>query len=824
MIFQNNDLLVSRRSASSFVEQIIRPHSASVLVFDENLDPIMVPSSSLHVGFAISASVAHSASFAHSSSWAPGGGSQLYTGSTYPITSSWANSASWAAGGGTILHTGSTYPITASVAHTASFAHSAVSASFALFANTASWARSASVAKSASFAQIAWSSSYAHSASVAKSASFASRAESASFTRSASFAQIARSASYAHSASFAQTAWSATSASFAKSASLAKSASFANSASYAHSASVARSASFAQTAWSASYAHSASVARSASFAQTARSASVARSASFAYSASVARSASFAQIAWNAQSASFADTAKTASFARSASLAKSASFARSASTAKFANSASWANSASFAQTARSASVARSASFAQIAWSASYARSASVARSASFANMAKSASFANIANTASLANTASFAKSASFVELARSASFVKSASFARSASHADIANTASFVNSASFATRANIFTTDLIVYLSGGKTFGKYASGETIPATGKTPAEVIALAIVEPINPTVNLSSPTSIAFNQTAIANVLNFSYVIHAPGTTAATVSLEWRRNGAGSWVVLSTNTGITTYTHNYVDSAYNTQPFNYRYIVTDNVGGTATATVNITPAAYVAPSISLSVVGTSIASPETNTKRERGNTATTLSGTITRNSANVALSSYSVQFQINGGTWSDVPGLSAIPISGASATIPSTSHTPTSVGTTSVGYRVVVVDAFTTTTGSTTTITFLYMIYYGPVATAPLNSAAVRALGTRIFTDGSNPYNLLTGTTNAIFTSAMPATLAITQVLDLDALNANITANYILSTFNVNDAGGNAVSYRVYTLTNALPYSASHRHQTTRA
>ena len=95
----------------------------------------------------------------------------------------------------------------------------------------------------------------------------------------------------------------------------------------------------------------------------------------------------------------------------------------------------------------------------------------------------------------------------------------------------------------------------------------------------------------------------------------------------------------------------------------------------------------------------------------------------------------------------------------------------------------------------------------------------------SVRSLGSRIFTDGNNPHNLLTGQIQKIFTSAMPSTLTITEVLDLDALNANITTNYVSSTFNVNDFAGNAVSYKVYTMTNAIPYSdKSHRHQTTRS
>ena len=71
----------------------------------------------------------------------------------------------------------------------------------------------------------------------------------------------------------------------------------------------------------------------------------------------------------------------------------------------------------------------------------------------------------------------------------------------------------------------FQNDIVVSLSGGKTFGRYASGDTIPATGKTAAEVLQLATVEPIDPTVSLTSSTTIQFNQTSISNVINFSRI-----------------------------------------------------------------------------------------------------------------------------------------------------------------------------------------------------------------------------------------------------------------------------------------------------------
>ena len=93
-----------------------------------------------------------------------------------------------------------------------------------------------------------------------------------------------------------------------------------------------------------------------------------------------------------------------------------------------------------------------------------------------------------------------------------------------------------------------------------------------------------------------------------------------------------------------------------------------------------------------------------------------------------------------------------------------------------------------------------------------------------MRAVGTKIFTDGSNPFQLNTGSTLKDFTVAMPDTISISQVLDLDALSANITASYVNNPFNVEDAGGTNVAYNVYTMSNSVPYASHHRHEVTRS
>ena len=360
-------------------------------------------------------------------------------------------------------------------------------------------------------------------------------------------------------------------------------------------------------------------------------------------------------------------------------------------------------------------------------------------------------------------------------------------------------------------------------------GRYTNGQVIPASGKTPKDVIQLLAAEPINPTVILSTSTTISFNQTAISNVLQLNYTINSLGASVSSCLLEWRRNNTGVWTSLTSSTTTSlTYTHNYTDTAFNTQPYNYRYTVYDTAGASGSATVNITPASYVAPSISLTVAGVTLTSPETNSTREKGNVNTNLSGTVTRNSANVALTSYTLQFQVNGGAFSDID--SPVSIGPGTSSISLTNHNPVANNTAnSIGYRVKVIDNYQTSLGSqvyssTSTVTFLNLIFYGPSSTVPTTSANVRALGSRIFTTGSNPFNLNTGNTLVNFTAAMPNTLSITQVIDLDALNANITSSYINNPFNVNDAANNATAYKIYTMTIASPYSTDHRHQITRA
>lgn len=139
---------------------------------------------------------------------------------------------------------------------------------------------------------------------------------------------------------------------------------------------------------------------------------------------------------------------------------------------------------------------------------------------------------------------------------------------------------------------IFPSNLTVTLSAGKTFGKYENGQTIPAAGKTTAQVLQLAISETIVPTAGLSvSPTEILLGQTNISNTLSRSYTINNPGASITSASLEWRRGGAGNWTVLNTSTSNnSSYTHTFTNTVNNSSSIDYQYTIIDSQNTTGTA------------------------------------------------------------------------------------------------------------------------------------------------------------------------------------------------------------------------------------------
>jgi hypothetical protein len=113
--------------------------------------------------------------------------------------------------------------------------------------------------------------------------------------------------------------------------------------------------------------------------------------------------------------------------------------------------------------------------------------------------------------------------------------------------------------------------------------------------------------------------------------------------------------------------------------------------------------------------------------------------------------------------------------------------------------------------------------VTARFYLWHGAVSTVPTTSAGIRALPSNQFYVGGTTFTLNTGTLKD-FMVALPIGRAITNVIDLDALNANITGQYVLQTpIAVVLADGTTTStYSIYKNTIASAYSSNHRHQIT--
>jgi hypothetical protein len=284
----------------------------------------------------------------------------------------------------------------------------------------------------------------------------------------------------------------------------------------------------------------------------------------------------------------------------------------------------------------------------------------------------------------------------------------------------------------------FSTNLTVYLTGGKSVGKYTTGQTIPRIGKTMEQVLDDIAVEVIPPTLALSSPTSsIPFNTTSQSITLNFTKTINLPSTSIATLSLEFARSSAPTtWSVLTTNTALITYSHAFAESApnlYNSDELLYRLVVTDNLlGSTTTPTLTISTAAYVAPSVSW---------VSSNLTRELGDVivdSTDVRFTITRNSPLVDCVSYQLRRRVTTsgvvGAWADFG--SAVSIGASGGTYNVADATLTAATTTAVEYAIIVTDGMGAgTQSSARTITLVHQRFVGYNAATSLTLPDILAL-----------------------------------------------------------------------------------------
>lgn len=284
--------------------------------------------------------------------------------------------------------------------------------------------------------------------------------------------------------------------------------------------------------------------------------------------------------------------------------------------------------------------------------------------------------------------------------------------------------------------DVFTEDILVSIASGKTFGRYQNGDTIPAIGKTPNEVILLSLAEPLEPTVNLSDNSQdVDFGLSGKTVNVIFSYTINSAGASVSSTVLEWRRGNTGSWSGLTSNTGATSYFHEINDSAnrFNTAVINYRYTVIDSEGATKQVTYDVTPQGYAAPTINPDYNASSLQSYENQQLREIGNISTVIDGSINSNRSLVNLLEYRIQRDDGSGY---ITIASASTINALTKLITAYTDNSAISNATTIKYRVVVDDEWTTTTSSEYIINFRYASYFGYNTNTSLSGAQIVGLG----------------------------------------------------------------------------------------
>lgn len=351
---------------------------------------------------------------------------------------------------------------------------------------------------------------------------------------------------------------------------------------------------------------------------------------------------------------------------------------------------------------------------------------------------------------------------------------------------------------------VFTSDILVSIEAGKTFGKYVNGDIIPASGKTANDVIKMALAEALAPTLSLVVDSSaLNFGLSAKTITVGFSYTINTGGAHAVTAILEGKRGG--SWSTLSTSTGATSYFQSFNDSGnrFNTTAIDYRYTVVDSAGGSGQTTITVTPEAYAAPSFSPTYTGT-IASYETQTQRESGNVNTTIAGNIVSNRIYVKLATYRIQRSVDGGAYSTIATVSSI--GALSTAISSYLDSAAAGGATTIAYRIQVDDEYQNNNNSSVyTIAFRFASYYGYSTNTVLTSGQIVGLGNQALLSSRVRTMTLTAPAPQYTYVSYPASFGDLTNAIMDGAAPVLGAFTKLTAVTVTNGHGQAVSNNVY-------------------
>lgn len=229
----------------------------------------------------------------------------------------------------------------------------------------------------------------------------------------------------------------------------------------------------------------------------------------------------------------------------------------------------------------------------------------------------------------------------------------------------------------------------------------------------------------------------------------------------------------------------------------------------------------------HIDPIVEFFINAFNLITPETNYKREVGNTSSILNANITLSEEHFPITGYKIYYYLNNdNNKTQINGLFTVDqLNNNTIKYDHNDLTLQTSGITSIKYELEIFDNYNIYNGvkSNKTITFDYMIFYGSTNAIPSNSDDIRKLN-KSFNSDSTFIELNTGTVNKTFVIAIPSTREILNnqdvvgVIDTNAYNVDITDAFIKREMYIKDFAGVDVLYNVYVMTNAIPYSKNHK------
>jgi len=359
----------------------------------------------------------------------------------------------------------------------------------------------------------------------------------------------------------------------------------------------------------------------------------------------------------------------------------------------------------------------------------------------------------------------------------------------------------------------------------RTVGGVTTGDSL--TGLTSNEILEKVLAPYTAPTLGIScSPSSTNYNEQNVT--INISATWHKNNGTGSFTSaqIQYQRGStSGSWTTLTTSVSGTstdktaTASITINTSGVNNSPIYFNCIFVDTQTNTTNAT-GCSFASYSSPTASLTnSPSPSLTSGGYMIRSLSTSFSDSIAGSITRNSVNVPLSYYKLQFDYNDNSWNDLSSFISISSSGGSIS-PSISNTNQPNGKSAIRYRAIVKDSENPSGIAVNNIkqfSIVQPVFFGmssasSIAAVDLSTLTVVSHGSSngqlIYSNTTNDKvinHLSFSASNNRFCVAFDNTYGVLNNFFDTGSNLNLITNFTSGTQTVTFADGTSKTYKIY-------------------